>query len=107
MDIEGINYMNIFGLFEDKKTKEELKTANEQIALLQKKLNEAEKRNDELHGLIASINALNEELKMENESLKRSKSYSEEVGELIASVETIPPNQTGEYQPATQKGQRT
>lgn len=107
MDIEGINYMNIFGLFEDKKTKEELKTANEQIALLQKKLNEAEKRNDELHGLIASINALNEELKMENESLKRSKSYSEEVGELIASVETITPNQTGEYKPATKKGERS
>lgn len=43
MGIEGINHMGIFGFFDDKKIKKELKAANEQIALLQKKLKEAEK----------------------------------------------------------------
>ena len=107
MDIEGINHMGIFGFFEDKKIKEELKAANEQIALLQEKLKEAEKRNEELHGLIASVNALNDELKKENESLKRTKSYSEEADELIANAKAITPNQVDEYKPVTKKGKHS
>ena len=99
--------MGIFGLFEDKKIKEELKAANEQIALLQEKLKEAEKRNEELHDLIASVNALNDELKKENESLKRTKSYSEEADELIANAKAITPNQADEYKPVTKKGKHS
>ena len=107
MDIEGINHMGIFGFFEDKKIKEELKAANEQIALLQEKLKEAEKRNEELHDLIASVNALNDELKKENESLKRTKSYSEEADELIANAKAITPNQADKYKTVTKKGKRS
>lgn len=107
MGIEGINHMGIFGFFEDKKIKEELKAANEQIALLQEKLKEAEKRNEELRGLIASVNALNDELKKENESLKRTKSYGEEADELIANAKAITPNQADEYKPVTKKGKHS
>ena len=107
MGIEGINHMGIFGFFEDKKIKEELKAANEQIALLQEKLKEAEKRNEELHDLIASVNALNDELKKENESLKRTKSYSEEADELIANAKAITPNQADEYKPVTKRGKHS
>ena len=107
MGIEGINHMGIFGIFEDKKIKEELKTANEQIALLQEKLKEAEKRNEELHDLIASVNALNDELKKENESLKRTKSYSEEADELIANAKAITPNQADKYKTVTKKGKHS
>ena len=95
--------MGIFGIFEDKKTKEELMAANAKIEQLEKQLEEKIKENAELKSMLNALNNSEARKTRKNKSQNRTMSASEEADAFIESIDADKSEYNKESEQVSQK----
>lgn len=98
--------MGIFGIFEDKKTKEGLMAANAKIEQLEKQLEEKIKENAELKSMLNALNNSGARKTRRSKSQNRSMSASEEADAFIEKIDTVKPEYNKESEQAGPKSKK-
>ena len=95
--------MGIFGIFEDKKTKEELMAAKVKIEQLEKQLEEKTKENAELKSMLNALNNSEARKTRKEKSQHTTMSASEEADAFIENIDAVKSEYNKESEQASQK----
>ena len=98
--------MGIFGIFEDKKTKEELMAAKVKIKRLEKQLEEKTKENAELKSMLNALNNFEARKTRKKKSQHRTMSASEEADAFIENINAVKPEYNKESDQTSQKSKK-